>query len=143
MTDAIASFNALIKIGDGATPTEAFTTIAEVMDISGPSLTLNTAEVTSHDSGGWKETIGTILEGGEVSFDINFVPTNATHSEGSGLIADMLARTVRNFQIVFPDSGSTTWEFAALVTGFEPGAPVDGALTASVTLEITGEPTLA
>lgn len=142
MTDALASYSALIKIGDGADP-EVFTTIAEVMDISGPSLALNTAEVTSHDSGGWKEIIGTILDAGEVSFDINFVPTNATHSQGAGLISDMLARTLRNFQIVFPDSGSTTWEFAALVTGFEPSAPVDGALTASVTLEISGQPTLA
>jgi len=29
------------------------------------------------------------------------------------------------------------------VTGFEPSAPVDGALTASVTLKLTGAPSLA
>ena len=33
-----------------------------------------------------------------------------------------------------------SWLFSAHVTGFEPSAPVDGALTASVSLKITGKP---
>lgn len=140
----ISSFGTLLKIGDGATPTENFTTIAEVLDIGGPSLGLDTEEITNHDStGGWEEVIGTILRSGEVTFEINYDPAGATHDASTGLIADMVARTLRNFQLVFPDSGTTTWSFAAYVTGFEPGAPVAGKLSASVTLKPSGQPTLA
>lgn len=140
---AISSFGTLLKIGDGG-GTEVFTTIAEVRDISGPGLKLNLEESTSHSSaGGWKESIGTILEGGEVSFEINYDPAGATHNATTGLIRDMVNRTKRNFKVVFPNGGSTTWTFGAFVTGFEPDAPVQGKLAAKVTLEISGQPTLA
>lgn len=140
---AIASFGTLLKIGDGATA-EAFTTIAEVMDISGPSQTLATAETTSQTSANKARTfIGTVLDGGEVTFDINYEPAGATHDQTTGLIKDQTDMTVRNFELVFPDAGTTTWSFAALVTNFEPTAPVDGALTASVTLKISGLPSIA
>jgi predicted secreted protein len=141
---AISGFGTLLKLGDGATPTEGFTTIGEVKDIGGPDLKLNTADVTNHSStDGWKEKIGTLLEGGQVAFKVNFIPTTATHSFSTGLIKDMVNRTKRNFKLVFPDTGATTWTFAALVTQFKPNEPVDGALEADVTLDITGKPTLA
>jgi len=140
---AISAFGTLLKIGDGATP-ENFTTIAEVTNIGGPALSLDPIEITSHSStGGWKEFIGGLLDAGEVSFDINYEPTEATHDASTGLIADMVARTLRNFQLVFPDAGSTTWSFAALVTSFEPSEPVGDKLAAGVTLKVTGQPTLA
>lgn len=142
-TGAIAAYGTLLKVGDGGT-SETFTTIAEVRDISGPSLSADVKDVTSHDSeDGWDESITTILRGGEVTFNVNFVPTDTTHSYSSGLINDMVDRTKRNFQLVFPDSGSTTWNFAALVTGFETTANVADELTADVTLKISGKPTLA
>ena len=140
---AIHALGTLLKIGDGATPTEVFTTVAEVSDLGGPSLTLETIDVTSHDSAnGWREFIGGLLDGGEVSATINYIPTNVTHGATSGLIADMKNRVVRNFELIFPDTGATKWSFTALVTGFEPGEPIDSQLTADVTLKVSGEPTL-
>lgn len=140
----ISAFGTLLKIGDGGSPTESFTTIAEVTSIGGPALSLDPIETTHHAStGGWREFIGGLLDGGEVSFDINYDPVGATHDASTGLIADMVARTVRNFQLVFPDTGNTTWSFAALVTSFEPSEPVDDKLAASVTLKVSGQPTLA
>ena len=142
MTDALSSFGTFLQMGDGGTP-EAFTTISEVRDISGPALGLGTADVTNHDSaGGWEEFVPTILTSGEVSFDLNYHPTESTHDAGTGLIADMAAKTLRNWRLVFPDVGSTTWNFAAYVTAFEPSAPVAGAISASCTMKITGQPTL-
>jgi hypothetical protein len=133
-----------MKIGDGATPTETFTTIAEVMDIVGPSMSLGTHDVTNHSSSGaWKEVIPGLLEPGEVTFPIAFLPTTPTHSQSTGLLRDMKNRTKRNFQIVFTDAGATAWTIAAYVTGFEPTMPVDGLLGADVTLKVTGQPTLA
>lgn len=141
-SSAKSSFGTLLKIGDGG-GSEVFTTIAEVKDIAGPELGANTADITNHSStGGWEEKLSTILKGGAVKFDLNWIPTTATHNATAGLINDLENRTRRNFQMVFPDGSSSTWAFAALVTGFSPAAPVDGALTASVTLDITGQPTL-
>ena len=140
-TGALASYRTLLKLGDGATP-EIFATIAEVLDISGPALTLNVEDATSHDStDGWAESIGTILEAGDVTFDVQFVPTGATHSYVTGLIKDMVNRTLRNFQLVFPDA--TTWVLPAFVTGFNPSNTVRGKSTASVSLHVSGKPTLA
>jgi len=144
MTSSISAHGTLLKIGDGGGGGEVFTTIAEVRDISGPSLSANTADVTNHDStAGWQEMITTILRGGQVSFAINYIPTEATHDATSGVINDMENRTLRNFQLVFADSGSTTWSFAALITGFTPSSPVDGEQSAAITLQISGQPTLA
>lgn len=143
-SQATAAYGTLLQIGDGAAPVEGFVTIAEVLDITGPALGLDTAETTSHDSpGGYEEHVGTILRTGEVSFDVNFLPTDATQGFGAGLVLDMANRTLRNFELVFTDVGATTWAFAALVTGFEPAEPVADKLSASVTLKLSGQPTLA
>ena len=139
-----SGFGTLLKIGDGATPTETFTTIAQVLNIGGPALSQDAIDVTHHSStGGWREFVGGLLDGGEVTFDINYDPDAATHNATTGLINDMENRTKRNFQLVFPDTGPTTWSFTALVAGFEPSAPIDDKLAASVTLKVSGQPTLA
>ncbi len=139
MTDAISSFGTFLKKGDGGAPTETFATIAEVGDIDGPDMSLATEEVTHHGSvNGWDEFVGTILSGGEVSFPINFLPSDATHNASTGLQADMVNRTKRNFQIVYPDPGGNGYQFKALVTGVKPKAPVKGKLSADIKLKISG-----
>lgn len=143
MSSAVAAIGTLLKIGDGG-GSEVFTTIFEVMDISGPGLARDTLEVTNHSSpGSWEEFIAGVKRSGEVTFDVNYLPTTATHNATTGLIADMNNGTKRNFQLVFPNAGNTTWAFTALVNGFEPAAPVADVLRASVTLKLTGQPTLA
>lgn len=140
----IAAFGTLLKLGDGGSPTESFTTIAEVTEIGGPELSLDTEDGTHHGStGGWEEVIPTILRSGTVPFTIQYDPAGATHDASTGLLADMGDKTLRNFELVFPDTGSTTWSFSAYVVGFTPGAPHDGKLTAECSLKISGQPTLA
>lgn len=136
--DELSSFGTFLKIGNGGTPTETFATVVNVGDIEGPDMSLDTEEVTSHSStDGWSEHIGTILNGGEVSFPINYIPGAATHDMDTGLQADMINRTKRNFQLVYPDVAGNGYAFAALVTGFKAKAPVKGALRADLKLKIT------
>lgn len=132
-TSAKSSHGTLFKVGDGG-GTEAFTTVAEVLDISGPSTTLNTEDATNHDSGGWREPIPTILEGGEVTFELNYYKSASQTS----MRTDQTNRTKRNFQVVLPLTVPETLSFAGYVTGFEYSAPVEGILRASVTIMITG-----
>ena len=121
------------------------TPIVQVTNISGPGLSLDVEDVTSHDStGAWEEVVATILRSGEISLDIVYDPAAATHSAtAGGLIADMVGRASTTYSLIFTDAASTEWTFTAFVVGFEPDMPHDGALTASVTMKITGQPTLA
>jgi hypothetical protein len=138
------SFGTLLKLGDGGTPTETFTTIAEVGDIAGPNVESDSKEGTNHSSpSGYEEFIPTIKRTGEVTFPINWNPAAATHSYSAGLLKDAVNQTKRNFQIVFPTSPATTWSFSAYVMKFSPKAPVNGILAADITLKVTGAPTLA
>jgi hypothetical protein len=136
MSSAISAFGIHLEMSD--------VEIAEVKDISGPGLSLNTIDVTAHDGSGWRDFVATLLDAGEVTFEINYVPTGATHDNtAGGLLYAMDQQTLEDFDLIFPDAGTTTWSFDGYVTAFEPGAPVDGALTASVTIRISGDPTLA
>jgi predicted secreted protein len=138
MTVAVSAHGTLIKVGDAASP-EAFTTILEAKDISGPGFALGTVDVTNQSSASHvREKIGSILDGGQVSFECNWKPDNATQSATAGLHYLMMQRTVRNFQIVFPFTAPVTCTFPALVTACPPSASMEGALTIAVTLEVAG-----
>lgn len=137
MSDAVAAYGTKLLVGDGATPTEAFAALAEVRNIGGPNTSVDTTDVTPHStSAPWRHHVATLIDGGEVSLDLNFLPDAA---DQSALRADMIARTKRNFRIEWPTVPTAhRASFAAFVTGFQPSAPHDGELSASVTLKVTG-----
>lgn len=136
MTSAVIGIGTLLKVGDGATPTEAFTTIAEVKSISGPSETRDTLDVTNMDSPNqYKEFVATLIDGGTISCDINFIGDNTTQN---GLRTDMLAGTARNFQLLMANTGASLYAFTAFVTEFSPSFDVESIVTASISMKITG-----
>lgn len=142
-SSATIGFGTLFKRGDGGGP-EAFTTLAEVVSISGPSLSMDTVDVTHMESTGtYREFIPGLKDGGEVSVTLNFLPADATQNATAGILKDYNDRVLRNFQIVFPDSGNTTWTIAGYVTAFEQETPLEDKMTAEVTIKVSGEPTLA
>ena len=119
------------------------TEVAQVTNISGPSFGLDTVDVSEHDGDGWEEHIATILRSGTVTLDIVYDPSENTHKNASGgLLYDLTQRTAGTWNLVFPTTPVKYFAFTAFVTGFTPSAPVDGALTASVTLKPTGLVTL-
>lgn len=125
---------------------EAYANIAQITNISGPGMALDTEDVTTHDStGAFEEVVATVLRSGEMTLDIVYDPVDDTHDKAGslGLLYRMDSKKLSAYKITFPDTGGTIWYFDAYPTGFEPGAAVDGALTASVTLKLTGQPTLA
>ncbi len=133
-TGAIKGIGTLMQIGDGGGP-EVFTTIAEVLSISGPTESRETIDVTNMDSAGnRREKISALIDSGSVSFDMNFTGSNAEQNQ---LKTDMEAGTLRNFKIIMPGS-ARTFDFSALITELSKEFPVDSQITASVTLEISG-----
>lgn len=122
-----------------------YTTIAQIRDISGPSLAADTIEVTHRDGGGWKEFVAGLRDGGEVTFDLIFDPDQTTHSPSAagGLITLLSAGTKNSFRVSFADSTATTATFDAIVTAFEPKMPLNDAQTADATLKVSGTITWA
>ena len=134
---------------DDATGTPGATGVAEVAvaqvtNISGPGLAVDTEDVTTHDQAtAWEETVATIIRSGEVSLDLVFDPVDATHDAATGLLYRFEDKIYSFLKLIFPDAATTEWEFSGYITGFEPAAPSGGALTATVKAKITGQPLLA
>lgn len=132
---------ALAFLTSGSDGSEVFTTVAEVINISGPGLSLETTDVTNMTStGAWREHIATLKDTGEVTIDLNWAPEDTGHVN---LIADLNNRTLRNFKIVWPNVAATTWTFSGYVTSFEPSAAVDDKLSGSFGFKLTGVPTFS
>lgn len=121
------------------------TTIAEVTDITPPNPSREEIDYTHHQSpGAWREFGKGLKDGGEVTFTINYIPTNSTHNAATGLLGDFTNNTtVDTWSVVFPDTLGTTWSFPGFVTAFETNAPIDDKLSADITLKVAGQPTLA
>lgn len=133
MSDAIAGLGTEFQRGDGAT-SELFTAIAEVVNITGPGLTRDFKEVTHLGStGGYREYIGSFRDGGEYTFTCNFV-----RAEYELLLADYENDSAVNYQVVMPDTDSTTFEFTGLLTALPMTIPFDDKVTVDVTIKITG-----
>jgi predicted secreted protein len=132
------AFGTELQRGDGATPTEVFTAIANVTSIEGPGIERETLDVTAHNSpDGWMEFVGGLKDGGEVELEVNYDP-----SDHDTLIADFEDEAPRNYRLVFPDPAATTWGLSLILTGFEPEAPYDDKLAAAITFKVNGKPTL-
>lgn len=125
-----------LQVGDGATPTEAFTLIPFCGDIEGPGGDTEEFDMTDHDSpANTAESIPTIVDPGQLTCTVHFDPANALHQQ---LAADQTDLTTRNYQLVLTDPDNTIVRFPAYVAGFRLGAPVRGALTFQLTLRIAG-----
>lgn len=119
------------------------TAVAQVLSISGPSISRETIDTTDADAtNDWRTFIASYIDGGEVTIEINYDPDNATHEyAAAGILYDFYAATAHGWTLTFSDATPTTWTFSGLVTGFEPSMSHDGVLTASVTIKVMGEVT--
>uniref|UniRef100_UPI000516DF5D phage tail tube protein n=1 Tax=Streptomyces alboviridis TaxID=67269 RepID=UPI000516DF5D len=77
-----------------------------------------------------------LKDGGEVELDLNYDPR-----EHDSLITDFNDAVPRTYKVVWPGTLGS-WTFKAIITGFEPEAPHDDKLAASVTYKVSGKPTI-
>jgi len=130
-----AAFGAILQQFDTVS---GYVTVAQIDDIQGPGLGTGTQDTTTHDSDNESRGMtGGVKEIGELTMTLIFDPGALTHVSKLTMLSD---GEYGIFKVTFPDAGDTEWAFRAFVTGFEPTAAVEGALTASVTLLGTGEP---
>lgn len=121
--------------GDGDEP-EVFTNIAEVYQVTPPSLSRDPVQATHTDSpDAIHEYIAGMGDAGEASITMNFLPGHATQGDSAGgLMNDWRTSHVGNYRITFP--AGTTWTFRGMVTGFETDAPIEDRMTATATFKV-------
>lgn len=127
----------LLKLGNGATPVEVFTTIG---GLRSTSITINDepVDITNKDSSGVRTLLA---QAGVTSYSIS----------GSGVFTDSTAEndmkakfgdsSYANFQIIVPAFGTFTGPF--MVASLEYAGEYNGEVTYSVTLESAGTVTFA
>ncbi len=129
-----------LMIGDGATPTEAFTAVGKVLSFSGPDTTRSEIDAT-HLQSTAREYVLALKDRGNISFDCLLDPDDTAQDT---LWDDLDSDASRNFKLELSDSGGTsgtTYAFAAFVSQFSITGQVDDLVRASLTLRITGDVT--
>jgi predicted secreted protein len=136
-TQARSGFGLTIKRGDGGSPTEVFTAIPEVTEITPVGgKTRDSVEVTHLNSDNqYKEHIVTLKDTSEIQVTMNWLVGDATQAACD---ADFEAGTLRNWQIVLPGA-SKRLEGAAFITEFSPASPRDGAMVRTMKLRPSGK----
>lgn len=136
---AISAQGTLFKIESG-TSAGSFVTIPECIKIKAPNVKFDLKDVTSHDSaGGFREYLPGLADGDNATAELNFVPTNAIHTQ---IRTDAYAKTRRNFHIVFAGAGTGgEIDFGAYIVDYPAQADAGEVLKNTMTTKVTGQPT--
>lgn len=135
--------NVLLKLGDGATPTEAFTVIGALRS---NSLTINreNIDITTKDSNYWQE----LMSGGVGSVEVNGGMLYKSDDSVQNDLIDLAFAddNKANFQFFIPGGTgeAITIEGSFLVTSCAPveSSEYNGEVAMSITLASNGKPTL-
>ncbi len=127
-TQAITGQGTKFKIG--------ISDIAEINSISGPTMSRETIDVTVlSDTDGYRKFIPGLRDPGTISLDMNF--TEAGWKEMKDLFE---SDEESAFSIELPPgANSTTISFSGFVTECPIEIPIGDKITASVTIQISGE----
>tara|TARA_B100002019_G_scaffold111531_1_gene95951 strand:- start:13319 stop:13747 length:429 start_codon:yes stop_codon:yes gene_type:complete len=136
------AYGLTLKYQDGSSAT--YNDLGSITDLTPPAVTKDTIEVTSHGDGGIRKYIGGLVDFGEVAITVNYNPDNTAHARFRTLAQspnDLATTANTGFKITFADSGATELTFNGIVTGFEQEAPIDGQLSATITIKVSGSVT--
>lgn len=141
MSDAILGFGTRFYL-QATVGAAALTKVAEVTSVTPPNEQVAEVEVTHYESPGrTREFIAGLNDAGDMSFEINWVPGNATDSLIATAKADGLVRTMRIVTPAIPGtpgSPGQQFTFPGFVRGFERGIPIDDKMTATITVRVAG-----
>lgn len=137
-SEALETQGVQFKRGDGGNP-ESFTAVGKVVSFQGPGGTANVIDVTSLESTARQKLMG-IADEGQFTLEVNL---RTDDTQQMGLKNDRTSRTLRNFELILTDVGTTTLSFAGYVLGFSISGAVDDKISASITIEVDGAVTWA
>jgi len=131
-----------LYVGDGASP-EAFTKVANVKSIDGPSYKVQVVKTTTHSTvGNFEEKAAVLIDAGQLKFTANFDPDDPTlnPTTAGSLFSSMQALEAVNFQLRLspgnPNHQMMTGRGFIVDHGFK--FPVDNIQEATIAIEIDG-----
>jgi hypothetical protein len=105
--------------------------VGYIMSISGPSMKVDVIEYHTSESAS-KQKVAGHIDPGQLTVEVQLI--NGATTGQKYFMADLKARTET---ITPPDSDA--WTFNAIATGFTPGFPSDGMMTATLTMDVSGD----
>lgn len=127
--------------GKGTSFSFGESTVGNLTSIGGVSVSADTIDVSTLDnSDGYKEFISGFKDGGEVSLSGYFDYSDAGQK---ALYAAFESGEIEECTILFPTAMACKWTFNGVVTAIETGAELDGAISFSCTVKVSGKPTLS
>lgn len=116
--------------------------LLEVIKIGGPGMKADLKEVTNMASPNtYKEFIAGLREGGQITFEGNYIPKESTNSQ-INLRTDFESGTLSYWALALPTAGTGIWMFQGYCDGLTPAYPLDDRITVQGTLRVTGKPQL-
>jgi len=137
MSDAMIGYGSVFQIVSENSP-DLYVALAEVFNITPPTFTADQIDVTHMTSPDRRrEFIPGLIDPGECSFEMNFVPGSTSDDRLIELL-NLPAGTNQNrsCRISYPNGVTDT--FLASLTGYEPTVPTDDKMTATVTFKVSG-----
>lgn len=110
MSGAVHAYGTILQLSDGG-GTPVYTSIAEIRSIGDMGFERDMIEVTHMESPQkFKEFIAAMIDGLMVTLELNYLPAHATHQDMlTNLRQQTLANIFRNYRVVFPDFGATSY----------------------------------
>ena len=127
---------------DNNAGTPVLTELGEIISVTPPNSQTDDVDATHMQSPNRrKEYISGLIDDGEGTFEMNYVPGSVTDVLIRGAQTSGLSK---NYKIVIPD-GAGTWEITGqcIVKGYERSIPIDNRMTATLTVRFTGAATEA
>jgi len=137
MTDAMIGYQTKYSIRATAGSSGTLTEIAEVINVTPGEATADRIDATHMQSPNRRrEYISGLIDNGEASFEINWVPGSTTDEFIRGLFE---SGETREHQIEFPNGVTVTYE--ASIIGYSKAIPIDDRMTATITVAVSGAET--
>lgn len=132
-----------VGIGLGAefwldSTSDVLTQLSEIISVALPNSQQEDVEATHMASTNRRrEFIAGLIDDGEGSIEMNYVPGSATDVLIRAALSDGVTR---DYKVVLPVADGTTWEVTGdcIVKGYERNVPIDDRMTATLTIRFTG-----
>jgi hypothetical protein len=141
-----------LKLADPASPA-VYAPVGGVRSITGPTSKPKLIDITTHDVGTvdfftqeveyWSRRLPVLMDGGDISFEINYNNGDATHAFKTGLWNSMVKFHYVSMQMIWPvnvDTGAYhtgVMYFTGYIMSHEMSFPVDNVITARINMAIS------
>jgi len=121
-------------------PASSSGSLVGLTNISGPTMSAEEIDVSSHDSTGYyREYVAGFLDAGEFSIEGNLTSSTGTDiRKVSDVMNAFNGRYKVNCMVLFPIDSRLSWKFHGYITGVETNAPYDDKASFSATIRVSG-----